>query len=789
MKLCLVFTCLFQLSLSAVTLSQERKVDLSLKNVTVEALFREIREQTGYYFIFNYEALGDKRVESVECTGEEASSVLDRVLGALGYRCALENNIIIVIPALPQQRLTPLTIRGRVTDEKGNSLPGVSIAVKGASTGTSSNKDGDFLLVLPTTGEVTLVFSFVGMERREVKYAGQTLLTVVMKESISELDEIIVSTGYQRFNLRESTSAIQYIKAEDILVPGLTSIDQMLEGYVPGMTFMQNSGQVGATPRLRIRGTSTVLGNQEPVWVLDNVVIENPVNISPEQVNDLDFVNLLGNAISGINPNDIESITILKDASATALYGPRAANGVILVTTKQGRQGPPELSYSLSGTFTRRPHYSDRSVFMMDSRERVAFSRELLEKRVIYPHVEHWLGYEKAMLDYWTGAISHDEMQREVGRYESVNTDWFGELMQNSLSNKHTVSLSGGSPDVRYYVSAGFADTRGSIKDEAVKQYTASMNVVGTYNRWTIRFNLNGNVNKKFYTPADVEVTRYAYETTRALPARGDDGAPWFYPRQGKNNEYLDFSILNEKANTGQEIRSSGLTATAGLEFRVMEGLRATLTASYNTSNTTQESWHGEKSFYAGRLRTVINDSDVDVMPYGGELVYQNTEQYSYTLRGQVDFSRALDADRRHVITAAAGGELGSTQYLGLNETYRGYLKERGKKMAQVSTVTEPNFASWLATNLNALGVWADQLTNRVGPYATVAYTYNNRYTLSANGRFDASNRFGSRANERLAPIWSISGRWHVKGDLLQKANWVDDLSLHGSFGYQGNML
>ncbi|MDR1415239.1 MAG: SusC/RagA family TonB-linked outer membrane protein [Odoribacteraceae bacterium] len=792
-RLCLLFTCVFQLSLSAVTLSQERKVDLNLRDVSLETLFREIQRQTGYYFIFNYEELGDKRVEEVRCADEEVSAALNRVLRGFGYRCSLENDIIIVSPDLAgrlQQQRPVMTISGRVTDERGTPLAGVSVAVKGAITGTSSDKNGNFRIVLLQSEGITLVFTFIGMERREVKYAGQASLQVVMREAVRELEEVIVSTGYQRFSLRETTSAIQYLPAEEILVPGLTSIDQMLEGYVPGMTFMQNSGQVGAVPRIRIRGTSTVLGNQEPVWVLDNVVIENPVNVSAEQINDLDFVNLLGNAISGINPNDIESITILKDASATALYGPRAANGVIVVTTKQGRQGPPELSYSLAGTFTRRPHYSDRSVFMMNSRERVAFSRELLEKRVIYPHVEHWLGYEKAMLDYWKGDISYDQMRGDVGRHEAMNTDWFGEMMQNSLSNKHTVSLSGGSPEVRYYVSAGYSDARGSIKDEANKQYTASMNVVGTYNRWTIRFNLNGNVNKKYYTPADVEVTRYAYETTRAFPARGDDGRPWFYPRQAKGNEYADFSILNEKANTSQEIRSSGLTATAGLDFRVKEGLKATLTASYNTSNTTQEVWHGENSFYAGRLRLPpTSTTDMDVMPYGGELLYQNTEQYSYTLRGQVDMVQALDADRRHVITAAVGGELSSTQYYGLNETYRGYLKERGKKMAQVNPVTEERFARWLATDVHALGMWNEQLTNRVGPYATVAYTFNNLYTINVNGRFDASNRFGSRANEQLAPIWSVSGRWNTKDDVLQNADWVDNLSLHGSFGYQGNML
>jgi TonB-linked SusC/RagA family outer membrane protein len=785
-----MFTCFFQVSILAASFSQGRTVGLKLKEASLESLFREIQRQTGYYFIFNHEELGNKRLGPVESEGEEVGELLNRVLGKLGYRYTLENDIIIVSPgppARPQQQVTRwIVVKGKVVDEKREPLPGVTIRVKGYPAGSTSDKNGEFQARVPEEGNATLIFSFVGMQTREIKYTGQNTLSVVMKEAVAELEEVIVPIGYQRLNLREMTSAIQFIKAEEIVVPGLTSIDQMLEGHVPGMTFMQNSGQVGAVPRIRVRGTSTVLGNQDPVWVLDNVVIENPVNLSPEQINDLDFVNLLGNAISGINPNDIESISILKDASATVLYGPRAANGVIVVTTKQGRQGPPELSYSFAGTFLRRPHYSDRNVYMMNSKERVDFSRELLEKRVIYPHVQHWLGYEKALLDYWKGILSHEEMQREVGRYETMNTDWFGELMQNSFSHKHTVSLSGGTSDVRYYISAGHSDARGSIQEEANKQYTASMNVVGTYNRWTIRFNLNGNTSKRFYTPNDVEVMRYAYETTRALPAYNDDGSLWFYPRQVRNEFYRDFNILHEKVNSSQEIRSSGLTATAGLDFTIQEGVKASLTASYNTTNTTQEMWHGEKSFYAERLRL---HSDGNLMPHGGELLYQNTEQYAYTLRGQVDFRQALDDDKKHFIIAAAGGELSSTQYHGLNETFRGYLKERGKKMAQVNPVTNPEFTLWLGTDLNALGLWTDQLTNRVGPYATVSYTYNNLYTINVNGRFDASNRFGSRANERLAPIWSLSARWNAKEDVLEKAHWVDNLSLHGSFGYQGNML
>ena len=167
---------------------------------------------------------------------------------------------------------------------------------------------------------------------------------------------------------------------------------------MPGMVFMQNTGQIGAAPRLRVRGTSTVLGSQEPLWVIDGIVQENPVNVDPSQINDLDFVNLLGNAISGLNPEDIEQIDVLKDASATAIYGARAGNGVIVITTKKGKAGPPSVSYSFSGTYTRRPYYTDRAVNVMNSEERIDFSRELIAKQTVYPTIKTWIGYEEAIL-------------------------------------------------------------------------------------------------------------------------------------------------------------------------------------------------------------------------------------------------------------------------------------------------------------------------------------------------------------------------------------------------------
>lgn len=785
-----LFSCLGLMALAAFAASAsaqtEQRVSISMRDALLKTILWELEQKTSLRFMYNQEEVDRAGTVDVDMTGS-VGEVLANVLRGTGLTYTVRDGIV-VIKQQPQPNM--VRISGRVTDSDGRPVAGVTVTAEGTRAGVVTDSDGRYSLTLTQTGGMRFVFSYIGMSTQTVDYTGQQTIDVVMTETSVAIDEVVVNTGYQRFNPRESTAAIQSLKFEELLTPGLQTIDQMLEGHVPGMIFMQNSGQVGAAPRLRVRGTSTILGSQEPVWVVDGIVQENPVNISPEEINSLDFVNLVGNAISGLNPDDIQQIDILKDAAATALYGARAANGVIVVTTKQGRQGPPSVSYSLSGTFMERPHYSDASVNMMNSRERVEFSRELLEKRVLYPQVDNWLGYEKAVLDYWNGTISFEQMQQQVGYYEGLNTDWFDTLMQNSFSTKHTVGLSGGNSNITYYASAGYSDARGAIKDEVNRSYTAQLKLNATFDRWSFRFNLNANVGDRRYTPQDVDVTKYAYQTTRALPSHNPDGSLWYYPRQIESRYFGDFNIINEMRNSSQDIRSTGVTATAGIDYRFSDHLKFTGTASYTANNTTEEVWHGENSFYAAMLRLPDTPSESrNVLPYGGELKYGNTEHRSYTARAQLDLNKPVDSDGRHILNASVGTEVSSTQYYGLKRTFRGYLKERGRKMAEVDPELHPAFARWQTTDPDALGVWSDQLTNKVSGYATVSWIFDNNYTLNVNGRFDTSNRFGSRANDRLSPVWAVSGRWNVKNTVLGDTRWIDELTLRGSFGYQGNML
>ncbi|MFR4036756.1 MAG: TonB-dependent receptor plug domain-containing protein [Butyricimonas faecalis] len=388
-------------------------ISLKLGNATVLQALEEINRLSQNNVIFKREEVirETKRI-TVDLKDVTVLQAVQECIKGTRLTCTERNGSVAVGPDTESETCSNFRY-GKRPERDGM---GVTVIVKGLAMGTSTDNNGHYSLNLPRVDNLSLLFSFIGMETEEVKYAGKDTINVVMKEIVSELEEVVVNTGYQRIDARKNASAITSVRAEDIITPGLQTIDQMLEGHVPGMIFMQNSGQIGAAPRLRIRGTSTILGSQEPLWVIDGVIQEDPVNVDPENLNDLDFVNLLGNAISGLNPEDIEQIDVLKDAAATAIYGKKAANGVIVITTKAGKQGPPSVMYSVSGSFTQRPRYSDRSVNVMNSKERIAFSRDMIENRLAYPKITSWVGYEAAYRDYINGQIGYSEYKSLVDK-------------------------------------------------------------------------------------------------------------------------------------------------------------------------------------------------------------------------------------------------------------------------------------------------------------------------------------------------------------------------------------
>lgn len=775
-----VLTIMMLLLMPLMTImAQTQLITETFTDQKLESVFQTIQKKTGVKFVYNATTVKNAGRVTAKADKEPVAAFLNRILKQKNLEAVWQDGVFVV--KSPRGKM--LHVYGRVTDYNGEALPGVTISVRGTHVHAITDAEGNYHI---TASEQDVIrFSSIGMKTRLV-VCNQAEINVKLEEDEALVQDVVV-TGYQNIDRSKLTSSVTTLKMEDINNPGLTTIDKMLEGRVPGMMFMQNSGQVGATPKLRVRGTSTLIGNREPVWVLDGIVLSDPVNVDPNNLNDPDFVNLLGNAISGLNPNDIEEINVLKDASATALYGAKAGNGVIVITTKKGKVGKPSVTYNGTVTLTQRPRYSDRDVYMMTSQERIDVAKELVDRGMYYPNITQWSGYEQALQDYYAGKIDFNEYHRLTNYYGNMNTDWFKLLTKDSFSHNHTVSLSGGTPNIRYYASLGYGREDGVIKGEKNDRYNATINLNANYGKLTANFQLLANYSNHDYLASSIDVMNYAYNMSRTMPAYADNGDLFYYPIMNSTQQIYDYNILNELANSGNSQLTNNANLRAQLRYQALPYLNFEGLFAYGISNTTQEEYYTKDTYYVFQLRNDFAERN-DRCPVGGQLKREDTRLNDYMVRFQANFNKNFGEYQQHLVTASAGIELSSKEYKTFGITRRGYFTEYGGYFDPVPTTYTAYYNQFMSSS-EGLGKRTRALTNELSYYATAGYGYKDTYIFNVHMRAERSNLFGTRANDEFSPIWSLSGRWNMKKDVLRDVKWVDDAALRASWGYQGNML
>ena len=598
------------LTTAALAQNMGKRMSETFTGTPMSEALKTIGKKTGVRVQFAYEDVSNYNV-NVKLTNATAEEAVQKVIAnkPLTYK-VVDGKFIVVNKkkanhvALEQEAMT---VSGRVFDANHQPLPGVSVSIDGGKTLAMTDADGNFSLKITDPNARQLSFSFIGMKSQTVKLNGNRTksMNIVMHKEGGYLDEVVV-TGYQVLNKRSLTSAVTSAKMEDLARADMSSLDQMLEGKIPDLMVTNNSAEAGVAPKIRIRGTSTLVGNREPLWVVDGIVVRDPVAIAAEELNDPDYVNRIGNAIAGLNPQDIERIDVLKDAAATAIYGSKAANGVILVTTKRGYEGKPKVSYNMNATLKLRPHYSDRSVDVMSSKERIQFSRELYQIHYQYPSKMTLVGYEGLLNDLYNGRIDYDGFVSGVSAAESQNTDWFDLLTENSLSTQNTVSVSGGSKRSRYYASIGYTKDNDVIKANDNDRYTFSMNIDNTFSRWlTASFSFNGYHSERDYYQDEVAPMQYAYQASRCIPAYQPDGQYSFYQKVQSDGYRYNYNILNELDNSNKKQVVNSMTFTSNLQFTFTDWLKANAILSLNTQNTDIEGWWGEKTAHISALRSM----------------------------------------------------------------------------------------------------------------------------------------------------------------------------------------
>ncbi len=791
-RICLLFAVWCCGGLQAQT--ARSRITLSCDGERLADALREVERQSGYYQV----RFADGEVAPYKVTadlkGVSVQEAVETLLKGTNLRFEVNGRSVQVF-AVKSYR-SKGSVHGMVTDEGGEPLPGVAVRDKRHNKATVTDPDGNFTLPC-TEDRITLDVSYIGKQVRTVDARNGETLKIVLQEDTKMMKDVVV-TGYQQLDRRNLTSSIVSVDMKDIEIPGISSVDKMLEGKIPDLVIAANSGEINATPRIRVRGTSTLIGNREPLWVLDGIILTDPVDLSPDVLNDPDYVNRIGNAIAGINPRDIERIDVLKDAAATALYGTKAANGVIVVTTKSGREGKPLVSYTTNLTVRKRPYYSDRKIDLMNSKERIEFSRELVDMHFVYPTNMPVVGYEAALRNLYTGLYTEEQFKAEVAAMETRNTDWFDILCHNSFSHDHSVSVSGGSDKVRYYTSVGFTDEDDVINNTTNRRYTAMAKIDMKLNSkidW--EFNLNGYLNEREYAQSEINPINYAYNTSRTIAAYNADGTYAFYDRpfmvmnQYGNNVSANakFNIMSELENSYRKQTVSAVTATSNLRYKPFEDLFFNWVMSVNTSNSEIEGWWGERTAHVALMRGSNYGeapSAQATVPYGGILNTDRNRGKGWTARLQANYNKWLGRERRHNINVAAGVEASSSTYSGYSREDRGYFADRGKTFMENVPENYTLYYSWLQANHPTI---TDTKDNMLSAYATLSYSLGNYFTLNANGRYDGSNKFGNRSNEKLLPIWSVSGNARLVDICGIRASWMDELTLKFSYGEQGNML
>ena len=658
MKLMAFFFFLGMFQVHASAYAQNEMVTLDVNRMTVEKVFKTITQQLSYDIFYSNDELDTRCQVTLSTRKMSVQDLLEEVLKG-NYSYEFVGKTIIIRPV--KQSDKKIVIQGTVKDQQGGSLPGVTVLVKGSTIGVSTDGNGKFRLEVASADSLVLVFSFVGMETKEVAYWGETELNVVMKEKDAKLDEVVV-TGYQQIEKRQLTSAVSSVKTEDLNMIGATSIEQMLQGQLAGLSVINISAAPGAAPKIRVRGTATITGNADPLWVLDGVMLENSVPISVAELNSPDVMNMFNSAIGGINPSDIESITVLKDASATAIYGTRAANGVIVVTTKKGkRDGGFNISYQHTSSVSLRPSYDDFD--LLNSQERVELTQQCYDDGL---RVSGVVGMENLMQQYGLGNLSLEEYKQKVRELETRNTDWFKILFRNAYTQTHNLSISGGTEKMDYYVSMSYNGEQGADKISEYKNYggLAKMNAElfkGVRLGTTLQV---GRRDRESYHTS-IDPFMYAVRTSRTIPLYDENGDYFFY-KKSVGGYYL-FNILFEQENTKRESTQTDLKGIVNLTVNLYKGLKYNGLFSYSSSHSASIDYAKEQSAYVANLRGYDfgNPTEEELaetpLPFGG--VYNETdyEQRTSLIRNGLEYKGHIGDDLS--IDGMLGQEFRTTKY------------------------------------------------------------------------------------------------------------------------------
>ena len=397
-----------------------------------------------------------------------------------------------------------------VSAEDGEPVIGASVMIQGTKVGTVTDIDGKFSLSTSRTNPM-LEISYIGMISQKVKASHN--MTVKLQPDSKTIDEVVV-TGMQKMDKRLFTGSATKVDAAKAKLDGVADVSRSLEGRAAGVSVQNVSGTFGTAPKIRVRGATSIYGSSKPLWVVDGVIMEDVTEVDADALSSGDAATLISSAIAGLNADDIESFQILKDGSATSIYGARAMSGVIVVTTKKGRAGASKISYTGEYTMRLKPSYSQFNI--MNSQEQMSVYKEMYNNGFfsfmnsyrasdsgVFGKMYHLMNDYNPVLGGFALPNTQEAMDQYLQVAEYQNTDWFDRLFSNAISMNHSISMSSGTEKAQYYASFSFMDDPGWSKKSRVQRYTSNINALYNLNK-KVSVNLIGNASyRKQQAPAD----------------------------------------------------------------------------------------------------------------------------------------------------------------------------------------------------------------------------------------------------------------------------------------------
>lgn len=706
-----------------------------------------------------------------------------------------------VLPVAAQN----MTVTGVVKDSDGVPLAGVSVLVMGTTTGTTTGFDGDYKISV-AKGK-TLRFSFIGFETVDIK-ADKAKIDLTMNPEALTMETVVV-TGYSSVELRKSTGAVAVVTSDKLKDNPLKSVDQLLQGQLAGVDVKITSGRPGAASKVRIRGTNTITGDAEPLWVIDGVPMQKNVpSMNTSQIKSGDFDNIFATGIGSLNPNDIESITVLKDASAAAIYGSRAANGVIVVTTKHGAAGKAHVSYMGSVSVQTKP---SRSPNLMNSREKLAWEQELWDEFAAagfeatqngtsthYP-VVGIVGQIRSGYGRFKG-WSKEQQDAYIAELGSQSTDWFDVLFRNTVSTSHHLSVSGGTDKLTYYVSGGYGWNNGVVVKTSSQSANFSAKIDTRPAKW-IKFGVQTDFSyQKALAPSNnVNMFKYAYFANPYENLYNEDGSyaadETYFTLSDANGLYASnlpekgFNIMREVNETSSDATSSMFTIMGNTTINICKGLNFTGLASFTYNGDMSENVNGKETYAAFEDRPFEKDT-YSKRTYGS-ITQMSSYNTSYILRGQLNYSKTFA--EWHNLNAIAGAEVRSSYAKSIFAKRYGYDSITGNHANPVypsggsTSIDYEELQSYgkLMDGMNGQSILEDAFASF---YGTATYNYRSRYIVSGTVRSDGSNNFGS--DQQFNLNWSVSGAWNIDQEKWMQpvSHVLSTLGLRAGFGYTGGV-